>query len=447
MKRMNLFIVLCAGLLGALTWTPVVWSMDSESDDEDVLNLPSILQITSTPEQIYKNKLRSASLEEFKALVTPENTQTYKMTFEEFKALVTPENTQTYKMTFKDIFIHLIDTPIYLSNKDTVDKIDYLINRANTENITVDFKNKPLIINQILKTMHPNDPAQRAVIPALSRWIDWFGTHQAPLDNLDQHGYTPLAWAIRRKSSVLVTKLRELGADPSKKYQEGSQQLTPLELALDQQKQSPDNEIGQIVAELTTASAQATSPSALSHVPSSSASSSSSSSSATPLTTPTITSASPLTTTTTSPTSTTTPQTTTHLKFFSRVQALWTTLIAGATIAAMYKWFTGSYKKTSKDVLINNTGKSIFVSHNDGKFQEVMPGTSFIIPASNALQETLDIKLAEKQPHSDLTYDLGQWSQTRTNHYLNLVISKNWFSSLYGPMSGSPRWVEKPATR
>ena len=109
-----------------------------------------------------------------------------------------------------------------------------------------------------------------------------------------------------------------------------------------------------------------------------------------------------------------------------------------------YNWFT-SKKQTKKetkeyqrDVLINNTGKSIWVAYNDStEFEEVAADETYELSGSSG---TLKIKASEQQLNSSALS--VKFDRLAINH-LNIIIynRSKWMSWWFGPLGASEKLV------
>ncbi len=125
---------------------------------------------------------------------------------------------------------------------------------------------------------------------------------------------------------------------------------------------------------------------------------------------------------------------------FSRLKTAAGFIAAAVTATALYQWFSRSPASAqSADVLINNTGNTIFVSDEQHKTITVAAKAVYQLPS----QGTLSVKTNENLDEPDLIINLDSYACNRADYYLNISISKNWFSWLFGALRYSVRWTEK----
>jgi hypothetical protein len=125
---------------------------------------------------------------------------------------------------------------------------------------------------------------------------------------------------------------------------------------------------------------------------------------------------------------------------FSRLKTAAGFIAAAVTATALYQWFarTPGSAQTA-DVLINNTGKTIFVSDAQNKTVIVASKAVYQLPSGG----TLSVKTNENLDEPDLIINLDSYAYNRADQYLNISISKSWFSWLFGALRYSVRWTEK----
>jgi len=271
------------------------------------------------------------------------------------------------------------------------------------------------IVGALMKN-HAVDYSENKQNANLLTWVKWFLDRGLLPDALDAYGYPLLIEAIGKRRADIVDLLMSHGANPNLEVIEsGRRRGTALHYA---QEKCNAGEKGQkeIVAILKGKPLAVLTPGA-----------------------PTATgAAAPSLTSTTAPV-TATPITSLRYKAFTRTQALWATIAAAITLSAAYKWFTNSYTGKEENILINNTGKTISVFRDKLPPDTVEPGKSLTLEEV----EELAIKLESDSVASELTIDLEGHADKRKDHYLNLVISKNWLPWLFGTLNASPRWIKR----
>ena len=347
---------------------------------------------------------------------------TPKMSLEEFKQKIAAEN-DIKTLTIQELRPLTLDT----EDEQAIAKIQLVLDRIDALDPSKDVKFVGgTLVGYLIKT-HTVDHEWNQN-PLLLTWVTWFLDRGVKPDALDVYGHPLLIEAIEKRRTDIVELLMSRGANPTLEIREKSgARGTPLYYAQIKRDagESGQKEIVELLLKKPTII-----PSASSVAPTSTSSPAPS--------TQTITDTPPAATQPSEPKPT--PPPSSRYKAFTRTKALLYTVATAVTLSALYKWFTGSYAGTQEDILVNNTGKTIWVSRDNLPHDKIDPGNTLTL---QGVKNNVSISLKEKSVVSDLFIDLAQDLEKRKDNSLNLFVSKNWLSWLFGPLSASPHWVAK----
>jgi hypothetical protein len=336
-----------------------------------------------------------------------------KMSVEDFDKTI---QTKT-KHDLSDLYEQLITLAYDTEDEGAIPKMQKIITKIDSldpEKATVKFhKYNGRLLGYLMKkrTIDNNGKPNTHLL----KWITWFLDRGVSPDALDAFGHPPLITAIDQKRTDIITLLIDRGAKQNLEIiEENGYRGTPLYYA-EHCLYAKDTERQSIIDALNK---KPTIPGILQAV----------------------------STTDSQPA----PQQTKRSWSFSRSHAVLVTAAAALGIFALYHWIIGKKQTTEhteevnkmieQNVLINTTGKSIWVEHDqDSNFKEIMNDKT------EHLGKSLVIRIKATQEQSDksaMPIKLDGLAEKRKNNYLNITIYKRrWTAWLFGPLGSSIDWV------